>query len=87
MLHVCYTVTRRHCLCQDGTLIIVYAANENDSHGKDVLMCTRSANHGASWDTPTPIDCTRFENRPPRHANAKQRVLEYVVDQVTRPDG
>jgi hypothetical protein len=53
------------CRATGGTLIIVYAANENDSRGKDVLMCTRSANHGASWDTPTPIDCTRFENRPP----------------------
>ena len=71
MLHVCYTVTRRHCLCQDGTLIIVYAANENESHGKDVLMCTRSDTSGESWSEPVPIGCTRFSQKPDAVADSE----------------
>lgn len=52
------------CVTQDGTLVVVYAANENDSPGKDVLMCTRSADDGATWSEPTPIACSRFSERP-----------------------
>ena len=51
------------CRCPDGTLVIVYAANEDDSPGKDVLMCTRSVDDGASWTKQVPIPCSR--SRPP----------------------
>jgi hypothetical protein len=47
----------------DGTLIVVYGANEDDSPGKDVLMCTRSSDDGASWSAAVPIPCSR--HRPP----------------------
>ena len=52
------------CKTADGTLIIVYAANEDDSPGKDVLMCTRSTDSGATWSVSSPIECTRFSEKP-----------------------
>jgi hypothetical protein len=51
----------------NGTLVVVYAAMENPTAGKDVLMCTRSTNLGESWSNPTPILCSRFTARPKDH--------------------
>ena len=48
---------------------MVYAAMENPSGGKDVLMCSRSED-GESWSNPKPILSTRFTARPKDHVRA-----------------
>ena len=59
----------------DGTLVVVYAAMENPSPGKDVLMCTRSTDLGLSWSNPKPILCSRFTERPKDHVRAPGHLL------------
>ena len=39
------------CRTHDGTLVVVYK-------GKNVLMASRSTDHGATWEQPTPIATT-----------------------------
>lgn len=73
------------CKTADGTLIIVYAANENDSPGKDVLMCTRSTNGGESWSVASPIDCTRFSEKADAVADSATHEV-YPGTLTTLPD-
>ena len=51
------------CLGADGTLVVVYALDLDDSQGKDALCCVRSKDSGATWSAPVVIDATIV--RPP----------------------
>jgi hypothetical protein len=46
------------CRSHDGTLVVVYATDLDDSHGKDALSCVRSHNSGATWSQPIVIPAT-----------------------------
>jgi hypothetical protein len=46
------------CLSADGTLVVVYATDLDDSHGKDALCCVRSHDLGTSWSQPVVIPST-----------------------------
>lgn len=65
------------CKASDGTLIVVFK-------GKNVLLCSRSQDAGATWSTPTPIPATA--KRPTVIREVKKfEVYPGTVD--TLPDG
>ena len=47
------------CVTANGTLVIVYATDLDDSRGKDALLSVTSADGGVSWSAPAVIEATR----------------------------
>ena len=47
------------CVTDDGTLVIVYATDIDDSQGKDALVSVTSNDGGASWSSPVVIEASR----------------------------
>ncbi len=46
------------CATRDGTLVVVYATDIDDSQGKDVLVSVTSVDRGVSWSPPAVIEAS-----------------------------
>jgi hypothetical protein len=47
------------CVAPGGVLVVVYAEEFDDTQGKDVLVCVRSMDGGASWSAPAEVAASR----------------------------